>query len=630
MHRPVASLRARSVLPAGAASRAAAPMAARGTARTMTTDTPHDRTRFDRALLEAAALPGAWAGTNCWTVVDANFEAGERWLALSDLWLADPQRPARLRCVGLLPNAAALSRLTSVDAARGPRRIARWPPAIDGVHRIALADSRLQLTRVVGDAARRLPGLLRGADTLLVPLNDRRSLPSTLALRALARQVRARGAGGLACDAAHPPLRADDPVASALAAAGLNLECAHGPFAVDGLGADGASPAAGRTWRALRRHGPSPAAPDAGGEALVIGAGLAGCAVAFALARRGWSVVRFDAAGGPARGASGQPALAHHPSVTPDDAPLSRLTRAALLMSHGVYDTGAPRWVGRLQRMSDARAHAVARNLPPDWVRAVDRHEASALAGGPLDQGGAWLPMAGAVDPQRLCDDWSAASIRQRAATRVTALERVPDGWRVRDADGRARDAAPVAILATGAYGAPSVCAVPGDRRSVWDAIGPCGARRRPGRSLRLPASASPGWRCVVGGHHHRVPMADGGSVLGPIDGDAVPAGLPGTLGPAAPRLSLRDHLPVIGRLPVARALGTALAAGAPGTALDGLWIAAGFGGRGLLWAVLAAECIAAQLDGEPAPIERTLSDAIDPARFLRAAMQVAADVEVD
>jgi len=588
----------------------------------------HDRTPFDRALLDAAALPCAWAGANCWTVVDAHFEAGERWLALSDLWRADPRRPARLRCVGLLPDAAALARLSSVDAARGPHRIARWPPAIDGVHRIALPDPRLQLTLVVGDAARRLPGLLRGADTLLVPLNDRRSLPSPVALRALARQVRARGAASLACDTAHSPLRADEPIAIALAAAGLHLECADAPVGADRSGADGAASAAGRAWRARRRHGPSPSAPDTGGEALVIGAGLAGCAIAFALARRGWSVVRFDAADSAARRASGQPALAHHPSLTPDDAPLSRLTRAALLMSHGDYDTGAPRWVGRLQRMSDARAHAVARNLPPDWVRAVDRHEASALAGGPLDQGGAWLPMAGAVDPQRLCDDWSVQSIRRRAATPVTALERVPDGWRVRDRSARARDAAPVAILATGAYDAPNLCTVPGEHRSVWDAIGPCGARRRPGRSLLLPASASPGWRCVVGSDHHRVPMPDGGAVLGPIDGDAGPAGLAGTLGPAALRLSLRDHLPVIGRLPVARALGTRLAPGAPGTDLDGLWIAAGFGGRGLLWAVLAAECIAAQLDGEPAPIERTLSDAIDPARFLRAAVPAAADVD--
>lgn len=589
---------------------------------------PRDPARGHHALLEAAALPGAWTGADCWTVVDAHFEAGERWLALTDLWRADPRRPARLRCVGLLPDAAALARLSSVDAARGPHRIARWPPAIDGVHRIALADPRLQLTLVVGDAAVRLPGLLRGADTLLLPLNDRRTLPSPVALRALARQLRSRGAAGLACDGAHPPLRADDPVATALAAAGLHLECADAPARTNGTGTGGAESTAGRAWRARRRHGPSPAAPDAGGEALVIGAGLAGCAVAFALARRGWSVVRFDAADGSVRGASGQPALAHHPSVTPDDAPLSRLTRAALLLSHGDYDTGAPRWVGRLQRMSDARAHAIARHLPPDWARAVDRHEASALAGGPMDQGGAWLPMAGAVDPQRLCDDWSAGSIRQRTATRVATLERVPDGWRVCDADGRAREAAPVAILATGAYDAPTVCTVPGDHLGVWDSIGECGARRRPGRSLRLPASASPGWRCVVGGEHHRVPMPDGGAVLGPIDGDAGPAGLAGTLGPSTPRLLLRDHLPVIGRLPDARARGSGRAAGMPGSALDGLWIAAGFGGRGLLWAVLAAECIAAHLDGEPAPIERTLSDAIDPARFLRAAAPRAADVD--
>jgi tRNA 5-methylaminomethyl-2-thiouridine biosynthesis bifunctional protein len=49
---------------------------------------------------------------------------------------------------------------------------------------------------------------------------------------------------------------------------------------------------------------------------------------------------------------------------------------------------------------------------------------------------------------------------------------------------------------------------------------------------------------------------------------------------------------------------------------LEGLWISAGFGGRGLLWAVLAAESIASRLDAEPPLLERELSDAIDPRRF--------------
>ena len=575
------------------------------------------------ATLAAAGLPAAWRGATAWTVVDAHFALGERWLAVLDAWRDDPRRPARLRCVGLLPDADALGRLRSADGARGAARIGRWPPPLRGVHRVPLADPRLQLTLVVGDAAALLPGLLPGVDTLLVPLHERTALPASGALRTLAKALSAHGAAGLAGGPDTAPLRDDEPVAVAFAAAGLRLEDAGSAAGERGPG----EVAAARAWRAHRRHGPAPAAAAPGGDALVVGAGLAGCAVAFALARRGWSVLRLDAAEGPAREGSGQPALAHHPSVTPDDAPLSRLTRTALLLSHGDYDTGAARWVGRLQRMPDARARAVARGLPPEWIRAVDRAEASALAGAPMHDGGAWLPMAGAVDPRRLCGDWSLASIRTRASTRVAALERVPDGWQARDADGRALGAAPVAIVATGAQDALAVHASRGVHRSVWDLVGPCGALRRAGRSLRLDAGAWPGWRCVVGGDDHVVPMPDGGALRGPVDGDAAPAAARGTLGPSALRLSLRDHLPAVGPLPDVDAGGPGTGRGDRATG-GGLWIAAGFGGRGLLWAVLAAECIAARLDGEPAPIERALSRALDPGRFVRDATRRRARVD--
>jgi tRNA 5-methylaminomethyl-2-thiouridine biosynthesis bifunctional protein len=41
-----------------------------------------------------------------------------------------------------------------------------------------------------------------------------------------------------------------------------------------------------------------------------------------------------------------------------------------------------------------------------------------------------------------------------------------------------------------------------------------------------------------------------------------------------------------------------------------------GYASRGLIWAPLAAELLAAQLDGEALPIERDLAATLDPARF--------------
>ena len=48
-----------------------------------------------------------------------------------------------------------------------------------------------------------------------------------------------------------------------------------------------------------------------------------------------------------------------------------------------------------------------------------------------------------------------------------------------------------------------------------------------------------------------------------------------------------------------------------------GLYAVSGFGARGLVWASLAGELLASQLNGDPPPLARDLVDAMDPARYL-------------
>ncbi len=76
------------------------------------------------------------------------------------------------------------------------------------------------------------------------------------------------------------------------------------------------------------------------------------------------------------------------------------------------------------------------------------------------------------------------------------------------------------------------------------------------------------------------------------------------------------DRLPLVGALPET----------APGGRLErlrdvprqsGLYGLLGYASRGLIWAPLAAELLAAQLDGEPLPLERELVESLDPARFV-------------
>ena len=48
----------------------------------------------------------------------------------------------------------------------------------------------------------------------------------------------------------------------------------------------------------------------------------------------------------------------------------------------------------------------------------------------------------------------------------------------------------------------------------------------------------------------------------------------------------------------------------------EGIYGAFAYGSRGLIWAALAAELIASQLEGEPLPLEGKLADAMSPLRF--------------
>jgi len=70
------------------------------------------------------------------------------------------------------------------------------------------------------------------------------------------------------------------------------------------------------------------------GHCTVVGAGLAGASVAYALARRGWQVLVLDAAPMPAAGASGLPAGLMAPQDSRDDSPRSRLIRAGIELAN--------------------------------------------------------------------------------------------------------------------------------------------------------------------------------------------------------------------------------------------------------------------------------------------------------
>jgi tRNA 5-methylaminomethyl-2-thiouridine biosynthesis bifunctional protein len=611
--------------------------------RAMTPDHPADPlAHAAQTLLAGGGLPGAWRGAPAWTVLDLDFGAGAAFLATLRAWRDDPGRPARLHYAALLASPVPRDTLTDPRTSPDARALrARWPIPVTGVHRIAFACGRVLLTLAVGPSASMLPGRVPHADTLFVAL--RAAAGTAVAPAGLRAACAMLADGALAAVATLAPDDDGDARRATLEASARVL--AGAGFAISGNATGG--------LRAVRIRGPGAprrSSRSQAREAMVIGAGLAGSAVAFALARRGWTVHRLgDPPVGAADG-SGQPALAFHPSVTPDDAPLSRLTRSALLLARGAYDVGAARFGGRLQLDEPAHAQAAAAGWPAEWVEAVDAARAGALAGVSVTRGGLWLPMAGSADPHALCDGWTVAGVHTLNGRTVARLDALPHGWRARDAHGATLAEAPIAIVATGARDLALQVHEGCGPVPLWSRLGAAGLSARTGRTTiaAVPPQALPA--CVLGGDGHAVPLDGARLLLGPADGYTGPPGpdereaawrrfaagladgasLPTPMlapGPTGTRLSTRDHLPLAGPVPDPDAIAAARARlrrddRLPLPVLPGLHVAGAFGGRGLLWSVLVAELLAARLDAEPSPLERGLAAALDPGRFLRRSLR--------
>ena len=271
-------------------------------------------------------------------------------------------------------------------------------------------------------------------------------------------------------------------------------------------------------WRVRRHEPPAPLAVQER-HAVVIGAGLAGCAVIERLAARGWRVTSLERHAALARDASGNPAGVFHPLLSRDDGVASRITRAGFLYA-------LQRWKaleqaghrplrgseGLLQlAANDEEASMMAAALatfayPQEYVTLLGRAEAERIAKFPLTQGGWLFPHGGWIDPATLCAAQCASAgerLERRFGVEAARVERVGDEWRVFDADGHELAHASVVIFA-----------------NAHDAARVAGLQYAPTRSVRgqltfLPAGSVPSLALPVIGDGYAVPLPDGVTLTG-------------------------------------------------------------------------------------------------------------------
>ena len=593
-------------------------------------------------FLQGAACIERWRHRAQFVVLETGFGLGINFLATWQAWSDDPARPQRLHFVSLerhpLP-AAAIEAAASAELKPLAAQLAQqWPAAVGGLHRCEFDDGRVCLTIALGDARDLAPRLRLGADAIFLDgfAPDRNPEMWELPLlKALARCARA--------DCRIATWTTARTVRDALADAGFHVEV------VPGFGHK-RSMLTGRfaPRHAVRRRAP-PTAWQGDRSALVVGAGLAGAACANALARRDWRVTVVDI-GAPASAASALPWGLMHPHFAIDNNRLARLTRSAAALAQRTLHRIAPGgrrdghavWSGDgvfQQAASDdvARRWAAAIEaigLPRDVAEWLDAAAAARHTGVVPARAGLWWPQGRIVSPTRWVDGLLADARAVVLRGTVGGVERRADSWCALAPDGRELARAPVAIVAA-ALATPGLI---GSKLLPMQAIA--------GRVTRIESDALGSLRAGLAGDGTLLRAPDGMMLAGAtyetfergIELDesiatqsnmarlqrllATRCDARGTGSFGGVRCAARDRLPYAG--PVADETAASAAVDAMRGAhfddlprREGLFVATAFGARGLTLTVLAAELIAARIEGEPWPVERELADALDPARFL-------------
>ena len=600
-------------------------------------------------FLGGNGLPGRWHGRDRFVILETGFGLGNNFLAVWNAWRTDPQHCDRLHFISVEKHPLAAADLQRAHAASPLPQLAAalvhaWPPLTPNLHRLAFDGGRVELLLALGDVTAWLPEVVASVDAFFLDgfAPDRNpAMWEPRVFKALGR-LAAPGATAATWSVAGA-------VRAGLVAAGFEVRNAPGSGGKREITLACYAPRF-TPRRAPARMGAAQAEPSASGErhALIVGAGLAGCAAAWALAEQGWHSTLFDRHRTIAAGASGNPAGLFHGTLNAHDGPHARFNRAAALQAHIEIDAaltthGVAGQLHGLLRLESARSieemslQLCALGLPPDYVQALDAENAGLLSGLPPTAPAWFFPAGGWVDPAGFVASLLAlagSAVEWRPGTTIAKIRRKGGAWQLLDASGCVLDEAGVLVLANAYDAAPLLegVALP--------------LQRIRGQTTTLPLT-TPGLRLP------RLPVTGNGYVLPPLPGDIALFGATAQLEDCDPgmrpddqrhnlmqltrltgsapsvtddllagrvgwRCVAPDRLPLIGGVADAAAMQLSTRLDQPRfiPRIQGLHVFTALASRGITWAALGARTLASGISGAPCPLEASLLDAVDAARF--------------
>ncbi|MDC0398777.1 FAD-dependent 5-carboxymethylaminomethyl-2-thiouridine(34) oxidoreductase MnmC [Alphaproteobacteria bacterium] len=390
----------------------------------------------------------------------------------------------------------------------------------------------------------------------------------------------------------------------------------------------------------------------------IIGAGLAGCAMAEALARRGKRTLLFDQQDDVAQRGSGIEAGLIAPELGLNASNMNRFYDRAYRMALSSIEDSKIRWNSRgvmellqkdearrrVQHMKDGASlwHGAAQLMSPS--------ESSSQLGIKVYSHGIWFPQGGALNPKGYAQYMSQKAEYFLGAT-VHEFAYRDDGWWLYGGSGQRIATVDTLVIAAAQHSKSFklISFLP-----LSSLLGQISFIPKNENSYKLKAS--------IISNSYLMPNIDGFHVVGSTysrDGFdenqwPQPVTVEGHkknydnldrelrslfsdyqfhqwLGYSAIRCATPDRLPVVGPVPEAKKFKrdfARLSHGPRGKFPSGvayqpnLFVLAGLGSRGIMTSALSAEVLTSQMLGEPWPIERTVATALSPSRFLARGIQ--------
>lgn len=558
---------------------------------------PEDGLAETRAVfLDGCGLPDALAGRNHFCVAELGFGTGLNMAALLMLWREHAAADARLSLFSVEgyplsrdEASRALSAWPELAPAAGAL-LAAWPPATPGIHRMDLPAFNATLDLAVGPVEQGLGAWSGQADAWFLDgfspaTNPEMWSPAVMARIAALSRPGARLATFTVAGA----------VRRGLAEAGFSVE---------------KRPGHGRKRERLEaRLAGCAALPRPPDDIVILGAGIAGAALARAFAAEGRTVEVIDAEG-PGAGASGFDAALVTPRLDVGDPDLASGFALALERAGHLYGQiegaavvdgvlqlpGRDRDVERHRRVSEQAIWS------PGHMRVMSMVEVSDRLGEPIGHEALFMRDARVIRPERVLAAWLPRGVTRAAVAR---MERAGEAWSLFNADGTLIRRAACVIVATGA-GTRSLLSLP---------LQPVRGQVEVAEGVTAPAPLAWGGYAIptgegllFGATHDR---DDEGGEVRPEDTRRNLATLAACLpqlveqagqarlrSRAAVRATTPDRLPVAGGVE------------------EGLYVLGGLGSRGFCLAPLLAEHVAAQVLGRPSPLSGAMAQRLLPSRL--------------